>query len=94
MFRSYKLSFLAAGLMTALVACHSAVPAQSAISASAAVQCADASAAPASDGRDARETVGFAPRTAAPAPCLTGNAAKPAAAAPNGDDPIWRLDMP
>lgn len=93
MFHSYKLGFLAAGLMTALAACSSAVPAQSTFAASTAVQCADASTAPANTSRDARQAWGFEPGAAASSPCLTGNAAKPAPAAPNGDDPIWRLDM-
>ena len=94
MFRHHMHSLFGAGLVAVLVACHSAAPVQSAISANAATQCADASAAPASVGREGREVVGFAPRTATPAPCLSGNPAKPAADAPNGDDPLWRLDMP
>ena len=92
MFGNNKLSFFAAGLVAVLAACHPGTPVQSASSANAAVQCADASA-PQSTGREARSAFGFAPGVATPAPCLSGTAAKPADA-PNGDDPIWRLDMP
>ena len=94
MFRHYKTSFLGAAFVAVLVACHPAVPAQSAGSAAAAAQCAETSAAPASVGREAREVVGVAPRSAARNPCLVGNPAQPAAAVPSGDDPLWRLDMP
>jgi hypothetical protein len=94
MFRHYKSSFLGAAFVAALVACHPAVPAQSGGSAAAAAQCAETSAAPASAGREAREVVGTAPRSAARTPCLVGNPAQSPAAVPDGDDPIWRLDMP
>src|ERR1044071_5396421 len=90
MFRQYKLSFFGAGLVAVLAACHPNTSVQSAGSANAAVQCADASAPP--PGREARSAFGYAPGTAPPAPCLTGTAAKPAADVPSGDDPIWRLD--
>jgi hypothetical protein len=90
----HKVSLFGAGLVAVLVACHPATPVQSAISANAATQCADASTAPAGVSREDREVVGFAPRNATPAPCLTGHATKSAADVPNGDDPLWRLDMP
>ena len=94
MFRHYKSSLLGAAFIAVLVACHPAVPAQSAGSAAAAVQCAETSAAPASAGREAREVVGAAPLGAARTPCLVGNPAQPPASVPDGDDPRWRLDMP
>jgi hypothetical protein len=92
MFRHHMLSLFGAGLAAVLAACHPSTPVQSASSASAAVQCADASAAPSSG--EARGAVGFAPVNATPAPCLSATSAKPAADAPSGDEPIWRLDMP
>jgi hypothetical protein len=92
MFRHSKLSLFGAALVAVVAACHPNTPVQSASSANAAVQCADARAAPSS--REARSAVGFAPLNATPAPCLSATAAKAAADAPSGDDPLWRLDMP
>ena len=86
------LSLFGAGLVAVLAACHPNTAVQSPSSANAAAQCADASAAP--TGREARSAFGFAPAHATPAPCLSATSAKPAAAAPSGDDPIYRLDMP
>lgn len=92
MFRHSMLSLFGAGLVAVLAACHPSTPVQSPSAANAAVQCADANAAP--TGREARSAFGFAPAHATPAPCLDATSAKPAADAPSGDEPIWRLDMP
>jgi hypothetical protein len=89
MFRHSKLSLFGAGLVAVLAACHPNTPVQSP---SSAVQCADANAAP--TGREARSAFGFAPAHVTPEPCLSATSAKPAADAPSGDDPLWRLDMP
>jgi len=92
MFRHHMLSLFGAGLVAVLAACHPNTAVQSPSSANASAQCADASAAP--SGREARSAFGFAPAHATPAPCLSATSAKPAADAPTGDDPLWRLDMP
>lgn len=94
MFRHYNPSFLGAAFVAVLVACHPGVPARSAGSAAAAAECSETSAAPVNAGREAREVVGAAPRSGARTPCLVGNPAQPPAAVPDGDDPLWRLDMP
>lgn len=93
MIRNYKLGFLGAALVASLVACHPAKPAQSASSASTSVQCADASTAPASVSREAREIIGSAPGVAPRTPCAAAPA-KQAAASQDAYDPMTSLDMP
>jgi hypothetical protein len=94
MMRNDKLGFLGAALVASLVACHPAKPAQSASSANTSVQCADASAEPASTSREAREVIGDAAAVAPRTPCLVETPAKQPAELPGLDDPMWRRDMP
>lgn len=94
MIRNYKIGFFGAALVASLVACHPVIPAQSASSAAASVQCADASAVPASAGREAREVIGAAPRVAPRTPCTAEAPAKQAAASQGAYDPMTQLDMP
>jgi hypothetical protein len=94
MIRNHKLGFFGAALVASLVACHPVKPPQSASSARASVQCADASTVPASTSREAREVIGAAPAVAMRTPCLTETTAKQPAELPGLDDPMWRRDMP
>jgi hypothetical protein len=94
MIGNYKLGFFGAALIASLVACHPVKPPQSASSASASVECADANTGPTNVSREAREVIGSVSAVAPRTPCLTEAPPKQPAELPGLDDPMWRRDMP